>query len=313
LKIEELFKLITKGDRTALARGITLFESSLLEDWQKSKELLKKIPQSKTQSMRLGFSGPPGVGKSSLIEKVGLEFIKRGKTVAVLAIDPSSEITGGSILGDKTRMEELSRSPKAFIRPSASRGHLGGVTASLPAVILLCEQAGYDIIMIESVGVGQSEIELSKMVDCFTLISQAGGGDELQGIKKGILEYVDFLLINKADRDLSLANIAKQQYLSAFKILSGKNVKIEMCSALNGMGISTIVDLYFDFYKSYNYEERNQFEILWFESLLASEFKKKLKNNPKLIKQIENLELQIKNKSKNVIEAIDLFFDGLAI
>lgn len=297
----------------ALARGITLLESSRDQDWPLVKELLTKIKSNKNKSKRLGFSGPPGVGKSTFIEKVGLEFISRGEKVAVLAIDPSSEMTGGSILGDKTRMEELSRSSHAFVRPSPNRGHLGGVTSSLPGVILLCEAAGFETLLIESVGVGQSEVELSKMVDLFTLVAQPGAGDELQGIKKGILEYVDLIVVNKADRDQKLVNLAQQQYLAALKILRSKTVPVESCSALTGLGVKEIVSLYEKEFSHFDYQKREEFFSQWFDSLILSEFKKRVSNSESIQEQIQTLKNKINSGQSSPVEAVDQFFESFSL
>lgn len=312
MKIQELARQIEQGHVTSLARAITLMESQKTEDWQLAKELLNTLKKtSATSTRRLGFSGPPGVGKSTFIEKLGLELVGRGDKVAVLAIDPSSEISGGSILGDKTRMEELSRHPMAFVRPSPTRGHLGGVTSRLPGVIQLCEAAGYQWILIESVGVGQSEVELSRMVDFFTMISQPGAGDELQGIKKGILEYVDLILVNKQDRDANLVNITRQQYLAALKILRGQNIEVLGCSALTGQGVAETLKVYDHFFKNYDFSKRHDVMLLWFESLMLSEFKKRLRSEAKIERVYKPLMQEVREGNLSPIEAVDHFFDKL--
>ncbi len=315
MKIEDIILGLKNFDRTSLAKAITLLESSNPRDWATSTELLKKLkPQEEKKTFRVGISGPPGVGKSTLIEKVGLALVKKNLKVAVLAIDPSSEITGGSILGDKTRMEELSRSELSFIRPSPHRGHLGGVTSSLPGVILLCEQAGYDWIIIESVGVGQSEIELSKMVDYFCFISQAGGGDELQGIKKGILEYVDCILVNKSDRDQKIVNTSCQQFVSALKIVRPQqNIPVFSCSALTGLGIEEIVKHWVEVSQKDFKHKRENFLIHWFESLLESEFKKYIRHDLKALEILNQCKKDLKNQSLNPIEATTRFFKQIGL
>lgn len=198
--VAESLQQIQSGEVTALSRAITLLESETdaHRDW--SGRLLAQLPMIEAgKSFRLGISGTPGVGKSTFIEAFGLELINRGHKVAILAVDPSSSISGGSILGDKTRMEKLSHHPKAFVRPSPSSGFLGGVSRVSRETIMLCEAAGYDYILVETVGVGQSEIAVHSMTDAFLLLVQPGAGDELQGIKRGILEMADILVVNKAD------------------------------------------------------------------------------------------------------------------
>lgn len=199
--VEEALLAIQQGKRAMLSRAITLLESEVLEHRQWSKALLQALPNysNKQASFRLGISGTPGVGKSTFIEAYGLELLRHGHKVAVLAVDPSSQISGGSILGDKTRMEQLSRQPNAFIRPSPTSGFLGGVARVTRESIFLCELAGFDYLLIETVGVGQSEIAVHSMTDAFLLLAQPGAGDELQGIKRGILEMADLLVVNKAD------------------------------------------------------------------------------------------------------------------
>lgn len=309
MDVNQLANEIQKSNTTALAKAITLVESRKLSDWEKAKQLLAAVDSSNTESFRIGFSGPPGAGKSSFIEKLGLALVDDGYKVAVLAVDPSSELSGGSILGDKTRMENLSR--KAFVRPSPTRGHLGGVTSSLPASIQLCEAAGFEWILIESVGVGQSEIELSRMVDLFTLISQPGAGDELQGIKKGILEYVDLILVNKVDRDPQLVNMARQQLLAALKILRGRDVSVLACSALKGTGVGEALAEMKSLLKKYKQEKRQSFNQNWFESLAFSEFKNRIlvKDNLKL--KFDQQLNQVKDGNLSPLEAVDAFYKNL--
>ena len=187
------------GNRRALAKAITLVESTLDPHREEAQSILEQVLPHSGKSIRIGITGVPGVGKSTFIEAFGLYLIEQGKRVAVLAVDPSSPIAGGSILGDKTRMEDLSRKEEAFIRPTPASGALGGVAQKTRETMLLCEAAGYDVILVETVGVGQSEYQVSAMVDFFMVLMLPGGGDELQGIKKGIMELADALVINKAD------------------------------------------------------------------------------------------------------------------
>jgi LAO/AO transport system kinase len=244
-KTSSLINDLLSGNRLALARAITILESERLEDQAVIDDILSAVFKNKKsqRTLRIGISGVPGVGKSSLIEKLGLSFIQRGHRVATLAIDPSSEITLGSVLGDKTRMEELSRKEEAFIRPSASRGHLGGITMGTHDSILLCEAAGYDIVLVETVGVGQSESHVADLVDYFVFLALPGAGDDLQGIKKGILEKVDAVLVNKADGENKLpAQISQKQLSSSLKILRKQDIPVSLVSAYYNTGIEEFVD-----------------------------------------------------------------------
>ena len=216
---QKLYDGILSADRASLARSITLIESSLSKSRAEARKMINLLQERSRKitipSFRIGLSGPPGAGKSTFIEVFGTHLIEKGHRVAVLAVDPSSSRTGGSLLGDKTRMTELSRNPKAFIRPSPNRGHLGGVARTTNESILLCEASGYDIVLIETVGVGQSEYLVSDMVDALCLLLPPAGGDELQGIKRGIIEQCDLVCINKCDGDLiPAANRTKAEYTS---------------------------------------------------------------------------------------------------
>src|SRR5688572_24626999 len=236
---------IRQGDRRALARAITLIESTRADHRARAEELLAELLPHTGNSIRIGISGVPGVGKSTFIEAFGLHVIGQGHKVAVLAVDPSSQRTGGSILGDKTRMEELTRNTSAFIRPSPSGGTLGGVARRTREAMLACEAAGYDVVIVETVGVGQSETAVSDMVDLFMLLLLPGGGDELQGIKKGIVELADLIVVNKADGALvNAARHAVAEYRHALALLRSpsKDWKIPVltCSAATRMGIPEI-------------------------------------------------------------------------
>lgn len=238
---------ILRGDRRSLAKAITLIESSRDDDRQRAQQLLEGLLPHTGSSVRIGISGVPGVGKSTFIEAFGLFLANMGKRVAVLAVDPSSPIAGGSILGDKTRMEELSRHENAFIRPSPSSGALGGVAQKTRETLLLCEAAGYDIILVETVGVGQSEFDVARMVDFFLVLMIPNAGDDLQGIKKGIMELVDGLVINKADGEsVGLAKQSCQHYRNAFHLLRSNEVwnpEVLSCSAINNQGIDDVWSL----------------------------------------------------------------------
>ena len=234
--------------RRALAKAITLMESSREDHRNQADQLLTQLLPHTGQSMRIGLSGVPGVGKSTLIENLGMWLINQGHKVAVLAVDPSSSVSGGSILGDKTRMELLSNNPAAYIRPSPSSGTLGGVAEKTRECILLCEAAGYDIVIVETMGVGQSETTVAGMTDMFVVMQLPNAGDDLQAIKKGIMEIADVVLINKSDLDENAASKAQSFIESAFHLLGGHrnsmtslekwHPKVLSLSALSGNGVS---------------------------------------------------------------------------
>ncbi|WP_421707715.1 methylmalonyl Co-A mutase-associated GTPase MeaB [Algihabitans sp.] len=233
------------GKRRALARAITLIESTHPNHRAQAEALLTEVLPHTGRSIRLGISGVPGVGKSSFIETFGAQLIEEGHKIAVLAIDPSSRRTGGSILGDKTRMEELARNPDAFIRPSPTGGSLGGVARRTREAMLVCEAAGFDVVIVETVGVGQSETAVADMVDLFLLLLLPSGGDELQGIKKGVVEIADLVVVNKADGDMTEAAArAAAEYQSALRMLrplsAAWQVPVLRCSALTGAGIAEV-------------------------------------------------------------------------
>ncbi len=235
------------GDRRALARAITLVASTRSDPRAEADELLDRLLPASGDALRVGISGAPGVGKSTFIEALGLETVKRDHRLAVLAVDPSSRRSGGSILGDKTRMVDLARHPDVFIRPSPGGEQLGGVARRTREVILVCEAAGYDVVFVETIGVGQSEVAVADMVDLFLLLVAPGGGDELQGIKRGIMELADLVVVNKADGDLeATANRTAADYRSAMNLLRAKweswQTEVLTCSALEGRGIGEVWD-----------------------------------------------------------------------
>lgn len=243
-----LAESLRKGDRRALARAITLIESTRPDHRVAASELLEALMPHTGNSVRIGISGAPGVGKSTFIEALGNHVIEAGHRVAILAVDPSSAISGGSILGDKTRMEMLSRRDEAYIRPSPAGTTLGGVTRRSRETLLLCEASGFDVIIVETVGVGQSETKVADMTDMFVLLLQPGGGDELQGIKRGIMELADLVLVNKSDGDLkSLATQAASEYRAALHLLRPRTadwtVEVQTCSALENTGVGEAWDI----------------------------------------------------------------------
>ena len=268
LDIPLLIQRIIEGDKVALSQGITLIESQNTQHYLQAQEIIQACLPHANQSIRIGITGVPGVGKSTFIESFGKLLTALGRKVAVLAIDPSSSVTGGSILGDKTRMEELVKDKNAYIRPSASGDSLGGVARKTRESIVLCEACGFDTILIETVGVGQSETAVHSMVDFFLLLNLAGAGDELQGIKRGIMEMADMVVINKADgENIDKARIAKLNYNRAIHLFpakpSGWTPKVRTCSALEHQGIDKIweyIQQYITLTKENNYFESHRRE-----------------------------------------------------
>lgn len=267
LSVDDYVEGILSGNRTILARAITLVESNLYKHQSTAQEVIEKCLKYSGNSIRLGITGVPGVGKSSVIEVLGKKLTSEGHKVAVLAIDPSSERSGGSILGDKTRMELLSSDPNAFIRPSPSAGSLGGVARKTREIIILCEAAGFDVVIIETVGVGQSEVLAHSMVDFFLLLQLANAGDELQGIKRGIMEMADAIAINKAEgKEKERSELAAINYRNALHLFppqeSGWQPKVFTCSAYSKMGIDDIWQNVLDYVEmtkksGYFYKNRN--------------------------------------------------------
>jgi LAO/AO transport system kinase len=245
IEVERLAEAVRAGDRTVLSRAITLIESKRADHRGAAAALTQTLLRATGKAVRVGITGPPGVGKSTLIDALGSTLTNQGRKVAVLAVDPSSRRTGGSILADKTRMARLANDANAFIRPSPSSGTLGGVAAKTRETMLLCEAAGYDVVLVETVGVGQSEIAVSDMTDFFLVLVLAGAGDELQALKKGVIELADMIAINKADGDnLARAKGAAAEYKAALHILtpasSNWSPPVITCSALNGGGIADL-------------------------------------------------------------------------
>ena len=236
---------VLAGDRRSVAKTITLLESRRADHRELGQEVLARLVPHTGAARRIGITGPPGVGKSSFIETLGLELLAGGHKVAVLAVDPSSPLSGGSILGDKTRMERLSREDDAYIRPTPSGGTLGGVSHRTREAMLVCEAAGYDVVLVETVGVGQSEFEVRSMVDFFCVLLQPGAGDELQGIKKGVLELADLLVVNKADGEhRDEAERTRADYAHALGLLHSNSEnwmpRVQLASALTGDGVDAV-------------------------------------------------------------------------
>lgn len=301
--VEALFAGLRNGDLASLAQSITLVESTLKVHETYANELIIKCLPYSDKAIRIGITGVPGVGKSTFIEAFGTNLINQGHKVAVLAIDPSSNKTGGSILGDKTRMINLSNNPKAFIRPSPSAGSLGGVAQKTRESVLLLEAAGFDVILIETVGVGQSETAVHAMVDFFLLLMLAGAGDELQGIKRGIMEMADAIIINKAEGDnISKSKIAAQEYKNALHLFpanpSGWIPKVQLCSALQNSGISEIwetINSYINHTKISGYFEQKRKEQAqyWFEESLRAGFLSLISSNEQLKQLMEKASQEV--------------------
>ena len=295
---------IVRGDRTALARAITLIESSRETDRAIAEEIVEECLQHSGRSVRVGITGVPGAGKSSIIEVLGIHLIQdRRQKVAVLAIDPSSRISGGSILGDKTRMSLLSASDKAFIRPSPSRGTLGGVAQRTRETMLLCEAAGYENILVETVGVGQSETAVHDMVDFFLLISIAGAGDELQGMKRGVMELADLVAINKADgANVRAAERARSEVQGALHYLpasqSGWTPRALICSALTGKGIAELWDCVAEYVavtqgNGWLTEARKRQAQAWMQEIIREGLRQRFESQPAIRKRRQILEKEV--------------------
>lgn len=294
--------------RAKLAKEITLVESTREDHQKEAQDLIARILPQTGKSLRIGITGVPGVGKSTFIETFGLYVISKGHKVAVLAIDPSSMKTGGSILGDKTRMANLAQHESAFIRPSPTSGSLGGVARRTREAMLLCETAGYDVIIVETVGVGQSETEVADMVDMFILLLLPGSGDELQGIKKGIVELADLVIVNKSDGDLvASAKRVRADYSAALRMLHPASANwqpaVVTCSALNNEGIAEIWEIASDFQtimkKSDEMEKkRAQQAVSWMWKEIKETLIRKFINHPTITKQISGVEEDVKNGKK---------------
>ncbi|CBL47047.1 LAO/AO transport system kinase [gamma proteobacterium HdN1] len=304
------------GARRPLAKAITLIESRLDAHRQLAQQLLAQILPQTGRSIRIGITGVPGVGKSSFVEAFGCHLVELGKKVAVLAVDPSSPITGGSILGDKTRMERLSQSERAFIRPSPSYGSLGGVAEKTRETMLLCEAAGHDVILVETVGVGQSEYEVAGMVDFFLVLMLPNAGDELQGIKKGILELADAIVVNKADGVYATsAGIARRQYSNAMKLMQHRPLwtpRVLTCSALENTGIADIWQMIDEFHatmqKAGELEQRRARQNKdWMWKLVHELIQLRLQHHPKARSVAERMESQvISSQITPLLAALDI-------
>lgn len=317
LSVSDYVEGIAKGNITILSRAVTLIESVLPEHQSLAQEVIEKCLPYSGNSMRIGISGVPGAGKSTSIDVFGTHVLEKGGKLAVLAIDPSSERSKGSILGDKTRMETLSVHPDSFIRPSPSAGSLGGVARKTRETIILCEAAGFDKIFVETVGVGQSETAVHSMVDFFLLIQLAGTGDELQGIKRGIMEMADGIVINKADgSNIEKAKLAANHFKNALHLFptpdSGWEPKVLTYSGFYGLGIKEIWDMiyeYFDFVKSNGYFEyrRNEQAKYWMYETINEHLRDSFYNNDTIKSMLAEKENDVlSGKLTSFIAAKDL-------
>jgi len=318
ISIQKLINNILSGNKTALSKAITLVESTTQKHRLQSQEIISGCLPYANKSIRIGITGVPGVGKSTFIESFGSMLVGIGKKVAVLTIDPSSTISGGSILGDKTRMEELVKEENAFIRPSASGTSLGGVARKTRETIILCEAAGFDTILIETVGVGQSETAVHSMTDFFLLLKLAGAGDELQGIKRGIMEMADVIVINKADgENVKAANQAKIEFNRALHLFPAKESgwipKTAVCSALKNEGIKEvwqIVEEYLSLTKSNHFfeKERKEQNKYWLLQSIDEQLKMDFYNHTKIKEELKVQLKAIDNNETTPFEAAKFLF-----
>ena len=293
---------LQSGDRRALAKAITLVESQLEPDRERAQSLVQGVLPQTGNSIRIGITGSPGVGKSTFIETFGLHVLKKGKRVAVLAVDPSSPVSGGSILADKTRMEGLSREERAFIRPSPAGSALGGVAQRTRESMLLCEAAGFDVVLVETVGVGQSEHRVREMVDYFLVLLLPGAGDELQGIKKGVIELADAVVIHKADgKNLALAEDTARHYENALRLLRRDDFwspRVRLCSAHEGTGIDEMWNLVCEHREQGDAKgdiqrRRATQNLAWMKALLFEMWQAQLFSQPSVRKLGEELESKV--------------------
>ncbi|WP_108650297.1 methylmalonyl Co-A mutase-associated GTPase MeaB [Dongshaea marina] len=316
---EDYIRGILSGNRRALAKAITLTESSHARHESLAQQVMLGVMKETGRAIRVGITGVPGVGKSTFIESLGLYLAGLGHRVAVLAVDPSSPISGGSILGDKTRMEKLSTHDNVYIRPSPSSNHLGGVTRKTREAMLLCEAAGFDVILVETVGVGQSEVAVASMVDFFLVLMLANAGDELQGIKKGVLELADSLVINKADKNsMDRALVAKKQYENAFHLLRPASPnwspKVLTCSALESRGVPEVWETILSHHQSLSQsgelsQNRQRQSLDWMWSIIDEGLKSHFMGLPEVQQAIPQLVASLEDQSLSPVMAANRVLD----
>ena len=316
LNLQKLISGVISGDIVSLSKAITIIESDNINDESNSKKIISSCIKEKSNSIRIGITGVPGVGKSTFIETFGTHLTNIGHKVAVLAIDPTSSINHGSILGDKTRMSTLVNNKNAFIRPSPASTHYGGVAKRTRESIILCEAAGYNIILVETVGVGQNEISVSEMVDFFLLLKLSGAGDELQGIKRGIIEMADAIIINKADGDnIENSNKAKSEFSMAIKFYpkrkSNWTPKVMTCSSVNNKGIKSIWDVISEYViatKSNNFfnENRKSQNKYWLLQTINDKLQSNFFGSEKIKKELEKQYDLLDNKKTTPFAAAEI-------
>lgn len=303
LSVSAIVDALLSGDRVILGRAISLVESQHVQDQKKAQQIIEACLPHAGKSLRIGLTGTPGVGKSTFVDSFGQEILKEGHRLAVLAVDPSSQLSKGSILGDKTRMEQLSVHPKVFVRPSPAGDSLGGVARKTRESILLCEAAGFDVVIVETVGVGQSETAVHSMVDFFLLLLLPNAGDELQGIKRGVMEMADLIAINKADgANIAAAKLAKKQCRNGLHLFPPKHSEwiatAEICSALEGRGLDKIwqhIGAYQRQTKLNGYfeEHRRQQARYWLEESIGEQLKALFLTHPAVRAQFETIQQQV--------------------
>ncbi|MEE0910116.1 MAG: methylmalonyl Co-A mutase-associated GTPase MeaB [Bacteroidales bacterium] len=324
ISVDEYVNGILNSDRVMLSQAITLVESNLSEHQHKAQQIIERCLPYAGKSIRVGITGVPGVGKSTTIEALGTKLTHSGHKLAVLAIDPTSEKTKGSILGDKTRMEELANDPNAFIRPSPSAGSLGGVARKTREIIILCEAAGFDVVFVETVGVGQSEVVAHSMVDFFLLLQLANAGDELQGIKRGIMEMADAISINKAELDPNRAELAASQYRSALSLFphneNGWKPVVFTSSAYTGDGIDKIWETIMEYVaqtkaNGHFHKKRNEQNLRILSETINSNLTERFYNSQFIVEKLEQFKQDVLNDRVSAYiaaqELIDGYFDNI--